>query len=194
VSTKKELIALAEDKAHFLAKKYNNSGLYNDLVQEGLLAALEALEQGVEDEKKVFGVMRRRMNDFYNFGQLPVYVPPSGTSRKGLSLFSGDEGSQGMKWPLLQALMASDGASPFEDTNLPSITDHVKEYEATDYLQHLMFILEEELTDREYDMVVSYYLHEVPQGVIAEKYGVHQQHVSRIVEGALEKVRYKLSE
>jgi len=60
-----------DNKAKYLASKYKNGQMYQDLKQEALVVGYALLEDGVTCEKKITGAMRTRLNDFYNFGQLP---------------------------------------------------------------------------------------------------------------------------
>jgi len=191
-TNKVALVNLITSKAQMLASKYKNQQLYQDLVSEATLVGLELMEQGVDDEKKIVGAMRRRLYDFMNFGQLPVYVPASGYSREGLLNMGGDESTPDIMWPLLQALMAAGGVHSLDDTNLPAISDHVKDYEDYEYLQHLMFIMEECLDSREFDMVVAVYLNGADQQEVADEYGITQQRVSKVMDLAFKKVRKAL--
>jgi RNA polymerase sigma factor (sigma-70 family) len=173
-----------------LAGRYGNKQMFNDLRQEALLKAYELMADGVTDEKKIIGSMRSRLRDFYNFEQLPVTLPASGHTRKArVSLMSG-KGSPDIEWPLLQALMAS---GEVLNDNLPAISNHVEEYEFNDYLQHLMFIMEEALDTREYEIIVCLYLNGDTQDAVATEMGITQQRVEKIKEVALMKVREAIS-
>ena len=104
-----------DNKAKYLASKYKNGQMYQDLKQEALVVGYALLEDGVTCEKKITGAMRTRLNDFYNFGQLPVYVPSSGHTRKARIALQRGDTSQHVEWPLLQALMASEGVDQLEE-------------------------------------------------------------------------------
>lgn len=193
--TKNDLINLHKfinNKAEYLSSKYKDRQAYQDLKQEALVVAYSLLEDGVTCEKKITGAMRTRLNDFYNFEQLPVYLPPSGHSRKArLALQRGDT-SQHVEWPLLQALMASEGVDQIEEGITNGHTNHVADYEYNEYLQHLMFVMEDCLTVREYDVVTSVYLHECTQKDVATQLGVTQQRVGEMLELGLSKIKTEL--
>jgi len=181
------------NKAEYLASKYKDRQAYQDLKQEALVVAYSLLEDGVTCEKKITGAMRTRLNDFYNFEQLPVYLPPSGHSRKArLALQRGDT-SQHVEWPLLQALMASEGVDQLEEGITNGHTNHVADYEYNEYLRHLMFVMEDCLTAREYEVVTSIYLHECTQKDVATQLGITQQRVGDILETGLTKVKEALN-
>ena len=194
--TNNDLTALHKfinNKAEYLASKYKDRQAYQDLKQEALVVAYSLLEDGVTCERKITGAMRTRLNDFYNFEQLPVYLPPSGHSRKArLALQRGDT-SQHVEWPLLQALMASEGVDQLEEGITNGHTNHVADYEYNEYLQHLMFVMEDCLTAREYEVVTSVYLHECTQKDVATQLGVTQQRVGEMLETALGKIKTTLS-
>ena len=188
----KELQEIVYTAAERLAGRYGNKQMFNDLRQEAILKGYELMANGITDEKKIIGAMRSRLRDFYNFEQLPVTVPASGqayTARK--KLMSG-EGSQDIEWPLLQALMASGGGDPLEDGTIPAVSNHVEEYEFNDYLQHLLFIMEEVLDTREYEIITAVYLNEVEQTEVADLLGISKQRVEQIRDTALTKVREAL--
>ena len=189
----KELQEIVYTAAERLAGRYGNKQMFNDLRQEAILKGYELMANGVTDEKKIIGAMRSRLRDFYNFEQLPVTVPASGHTRKArVSLMAG-KGSQDIEWPLLQALMASGGGDPLEDGTIPAVSNHVEEYEFNDYLQHLLFIMEEVLDTREYEIIMSLYLNGVGQQEVADELNISQQRVERIKDAALEKVRVAIS-
>ena len=180
-------------KAHTLARRYRNAQMYMDLKQEAILVGYEMLDQGITDEDKIGSAMRTKLHDFYNFGQMPVYVPPSGYSRKARADLLGGVGSQTLEWPLLCALLSSAGGEALEEGQIHGNKDHVAEYEQSDYLQHLMFLMEESLDNREYYVVTSIYLREEDQQIVADDLGITQQRVGQILETALEKIRVKLN-
>ena len=181
------------NKAEYLASKYKNGQMYQDLKQEALVVGYALLEDGVTCEKKITGAMRTRLNDFYNFEQLPVYVPPSGHTRKARIALQRGDTSQHVEWPLLQALMASEGVDQLEEGITNGRTNHVADYEFNDHLQHLMFLMEENLTTREYEVVTSVYLQEWTQQDVATQLGITQQRVGELLESGLTKVKEVLN-
>ena len=180
------------NKAEYLASKYKNGQMYQDLKQEALVVGYSLLEGGVTCEKKITGAMRTRLNDFYNFEQLPVYVPSSGHTRKARIALQRGDTSQHVEWPLLQALMASEGVDQLEEGVTNGHTNHVADYEYKEYLQHLLFLMEENLTTREYEVVTSVYLQEWTQQEVADQIGVTQQRVEQLLEAGLSKIKLKL--
>jgi len=194
--TKNNITVLHEfinNKAEYLASKYKNGQMYQDLKQEALVVGYSLLEGGETCEKKITGAMRTRLNDFYNFEQLPVYVPPSGHTRKARIALQRGDTSQHVEWPLLQALMASEGVDQLEEGITNGHTNHVADYEYNDYLQHLLFLMEENLTTREYEVVTSVYLQEWTQQEVATELGITQQRVEQLLEAGLSKIKLKLS-
>ena len=195
MTKKNNLTSLHEfinNKAEYLASKYKDRQAYQDLKQEALVVGYSLLAEGETCEKKITSAMRTRLNDFYNFEQLPVYVPPSGHTRKArIALHRGDT-SQHVEWPLLQALMASEGVDQLEEGITNGYTNHVAEYEFNDYLQHLLFLMEENLTAREYEVVTSVYLQEWTQQEVATELGISQQRVEQLLEAGLSKIKLKL--
>ena len=189
MSNTKEFIGI---KAHQLARRYNNPQLYEDLRQEALLVGYTLMSVGITDENKIGSAMRTKLHDFYNFGQMPVYVPASGYSRRARVALLGGKGSQSVEWPLLCALLASGGGDMLEESQINGRFDHVADYEYNEYLQHLMFIMEVYLDDREYFVITSVFLQEVDQQVVAEELGISQQRVGQVIDTALEKIRGKL--
>ena len=181
------------NKAEYLASRYKNGQMYQDLKQEALVVGYSLLEDGVTCEKKITGAMRTRLNDFYNFEQLPVYVPSSGHTRKARIALQRGDTSQHVEWPLLQALMASEGVDQLEEGITNGHTNHVADYEFNDHLQHLLFLMEENLTTREYEVVTSVYLQEWTQQDVATQLGITQQRVGELLESGLTKVKEVLN-
>jgi len=60
-------------------------------------------------------------------------------------------------------------------------------------LQHLMFLMEENLTTREYEVVTSVYLQEWTQQDVATQLGITQQRVGELLESGLTKVKEVLN-
>ncbi len=175
-------------KAEMLASRYMSSQDYHDLVQEGVLAGLDAIDKGVDDNKKIVGAMRRKMNDYKNYTNKTVPVPSSGTTRKALAAIHRGDTSQEVGGRLLQALTQSYGVS-LDDCNLVLQEDHVKDYESAEYQQHIMFLLEETLDTRTYDMVTSVYFDGVTQEDVAKAYGITQPRVNKVLEAGLLKIK-----
>jgi hypothetical protein len=193
MAEQQELETFIITKSKQLAKRYRNAQMYEDLQQEAILVGYEMLNQGITCKAKIAGYMRTKLHDFYNFGQMPVYLPASGYSRKARADLLSGVGSQTLEWPLLCALLSSKGGDTLEESQVYGSNDHVAEYEQSDYLQHLMFLMEEYLDNREYYVVTSVYLREEDQQVVADDLGITQQRVGQILETALEKIRVKLN-
>ena len=83
----KILMGLAEA----YASRYRDPQEHEDLMQEGLLAALEELHRG-KDMTLATGAMRKAMNDYKNVSLKPVTIPKSGAVRKLLSALSDPDG------------------------------------------------------------------------------------------------------
>lgn len=170
-----------------LAHKYRSSQDFNDLYQEGMLAALELEHKGITDPKKVKGAMRRAMNDYKNYKDRSVVIPSSGASRQAMASM----GTCSTATALQQALSSPYGVS-LEDCNLHSHQDTAKDYEEVEYLQKVLLVLEETLDSDTYDMVVSFYVNGEPQESIATRHGVHQQRVSKLLQTSVEKAKVLL--
>ena len=188
MSNLKDRAEFIQKKAEVLASRYMSGQDYDDLVQEGVLVGLELLDKGIEDDKKLVGAMRRRMNDFKNYENRSVPVPSTGGTRKAMASISRGDHSHTVEWPLLQALTQSYGVS-LEDCHLEATQDHTTDYEEDDYLQHIMFLLEETLDTRTYDMVTDVYIRGMTQEDVAKELGITQTRVSQILEFGLQKVK-----
>jgi len=188
MSNLKDRAEFIQKKAEVLASRYMSGQDYDDLVQEGVLVGLELLDKGIEDDKKLVGAMRRRMNDFKNYENRSVPVPSTGGTRKAMASISRGDHSHTVEWPLLQALTQSYGVS-LEDCHLEATQDHTTDYENEDYLQHIMFLLEETLDTRTYDMVTDVYIRGMTQEDVAKELGITQTRVSQILEFGLQKVK-----
>ena len=82
VLTEDEKVIKLHKMAKTLAFRYNSEAHYDDLVQEGLLIALETLKRKPKAKLPVlYGVMKKRMYDYLNFSTKAVYIPPSDTAR-----------------------------------------------------------------------------------------------------------------
>jgi len=188
MSNLKDRAEFIQKKAEVLASRYMSGQDYDDLVQEGVLVGLELLDKGIEDDKKLVGAMRRRMNDFKNYENRSVPVPSTGGTRKAMAAISRSDHSHTVEWPLLQALTQSYGVS-LEDCHLEATQDHTTDYEEDDYLQHIMFLLEETLDTRTYDMVTDVYIRGMTQEDVAKELGITQTRVSQILEFGLQKIK-----
>jgi len=193
MSNLKDRAEFIQKKAEVLASRYMSGQDYDDLVQEGVLVGLELLDKGIEDDKKLVGAMRRRMNDFKNYENRSVPVPSTGGTRKAMASISRGDHSHTVEWPLLQALTQSYGVS-LEDCHLEATQDHTTDYEEDDYLQHIMFLLEETLDTRTYDMVTDVYIRGMTQEDVAKELGITQTRVSQILEFGLQKLRQELGD
>jgi len=193
MSNLKDRAEFIQKKAEVLASRYMSGQDYDDLVQEGVLVGLELLDKGIEDDKKLVGAMRRRMNDFKNYENRSVPVPSTGGTRKAMAAISRSDHSHTVEWPLLQALTQSYGVS-LEDCHLEATQDHTTDYEEDDYLQHIMFLLEETLDTRTYDMVTDVYIRGMTQEDVAKELGITQTRVSQILEFGLQKLRQELGD
>ena len=188
MSDLKGRVEFIHKKAEILASRYMSGQDYHDLVQEGVLVGLELLDKGVEDDKKLVGAMRRRMNDYKNYENRSVPIPSTGGTRKAMAAISRGADSHTVEWPLLQALTQSYGVS-LEDCHLEATQDHAARYEGSDHLQHIMFLLEETLDSRTYDMVMSVYIHGMTQEEVANDLGITQPRVSKILEAGLLQIK-----
>ena len=184
----KDQLEFIQKKAEILASRYMSGQDYDDLIQEGVLVGLELLDKGVEDEKKLVGAMRRRMNDYKNYENRSVPIPSTGGTRKAMAAISRGADSNTVEWPLLQALTQSYGVS-LDDCHLEATQDHATNYEDSDYLQHIMFLLEETLDSRTYDMVMSVYIHGMTQEDVAKDLGITQPRVSKVLEAGLLQIK-----
>jgi len=89
--------------------------------------------------------------------------------------------------------MASEGVDQLEEGITNGHTNHVADYEFNDHLQHLLFLMEESLTTREYEVVTSVYLQEWTQQDVATQLGITQQRAGELLESGLTKVKEVLN-
>lgn len=62
-----------------LASRFKNGQEWEDLISEGFIAAMTALEEDPDlEEPVVYNTARRAMQNYYNFKLKPVYIPRSG--------------------------------------------------------------------------------------------------------------------
>jgi len=187
-----ELYEFIMAQAHKLAARYNNSQMYDDLKSEAVLVGLELLAVGETQEKVLLRNMRTRVNDYANLGQLPVYVPPSGPVRTARAALASGKGSEGIEWPLLQALLAAGGVSNLDDNLTASTEDTAEAYERKDELQHIWLLAEQVLEDRDYHIFSETYFKGETQEAIAKQLDITQQRVEQILERALTKLQEAL--
>jgi RNA polymerase sigma factor (sigma-70 family) len=191
MSNLKNRVDFIQSRAEALAARYKSAQDYHDLIQEGVLVGLELLEQGVDDDKKIIGAMRRRMNDYINYSNRTVAIPSSGASRAAMATIQRGNPSNCEDSPLMQALMNSYAVS-LEDCNLTTEDSHTQDYETQEFIQHVLLTMEECLDDKTYDVLSAVYLHGVTQEMVAQELGVTQQYVNQVLKFGLQKIKGEL--
>lgn len=194
-----ERVDFITSRAEALASRYKSGQDYQDLIQEGILVGLELLDSGVDDDGKLVGAMRRRMNDYHNYDNRTVAIPSSGASRAAMATI-GRSGavtiakgspSELQETPLMQALMNSYAVS-LEDCSLTTEDSHTQNFEDEEYLQHVLFVMEECLDSKTYDVIAAVYLHGETQETVAQELGVTQQYVNQVLKFGLQKIKGEL--
>lgn len=186
-----ERVDFITSRAEALASRYKSGQDYQDLIQEGILVGLELLHSGVDDDGKLIGAMRRRMNDYHNYDNRTVAIPSSGASRAAMATIGRSTPSELQETPLMQALMNSYAVS-LEDCSLTTEDSHTQNFEDEEYLQHVLFVMEECLDSKTYDVVAAVYLHGETQETVAQELGVTQQYVNQVLKFGLQKIKGEL--
>jgi len=187
-----------EEKIHqtaeMLAKRYKDRQEYEDLFQEGYLAAWESLCLG-QDYPTAIGHMRRAMNDYKNITLKPVTVPKSGAVYALLSSIKSSKGvtPQGhTELALYEALIGSvEGIQPATMGLASSTEDDLSEKDLHDYINNQLWRY---LTVKEGTTLHLMFFEEYTQKEVAKELGVSQQTVSLSLWAGLDKLNRSLQQ
>lgn len=179
--TTEELLKLTD----ILANRYRGYQHKDDLKQEAILAYYEAVEGGNTDISSLTTIMRKRMNAFANYKSSPVKVPVGGENYKYMRVLSSvefDELTPGGK-ALYQALHPETHTIDSYEDKLEAET-----MSALDKIQ-IRLAFEEQLSDREKEVLCSVIFDNEKPSVVGNRIGVTQQRVSQIHTQALLKLK-----
>lgn len=178
-----------------LARKYKNPQEYNDLVQEGVLACLEALEKDPEAyPARLYWDATTRIHYYANFNGLPVKIPKSGMAVK-LSRNrdkSDEELAENETWTdegirLLRAAVDSGSVA------LDKLEDHESSSEdlmlKAEFSQELNKRLSEKLTTDEQVMVFMLFEEGMTKEECGNFFGITRQAFTKREEKLLKKIR-----
>lgn len=173
-------------KAKGLASKYKDSQETDDLIQEGLLAGLEA-SVNTTDDGEIVNAMRRAMNDFYNISLKPVSLPKSGQVRDVLAKVSRETVEEphwtGTELSIFNALTGE--MTPLEG-NIPEDKEKLEQDLNTD---HIMTKAKGILSGREYKVIEGLFMLDKEYRTVAIELGVSKSTVSTDKLQALKKLK-----
>jgi RNA polymerase sigma factor (sigma-70 family) len=179
-----------------LARKYKNRQEYNDLVQEGFLACLEALEKNPEAyPARLYWDATTRIHYYANFNNLPVRVPKSGMSVKmsrnrGMSDEELKEGSEGWTDEGIRLLRV---ALDSESVELDKLDEHELSSESliikAEFSHELNKRLSENLTENEQIMVFMLFEEGMTKEECGDFFGISRQAFTKREEKLLDKIR-----
>jgi len=179
---------------NILAKRYKDSQEYEDLYQEGFLAAWEALENGA-DMPNAIGIMRRAMNDYKNITLKPVSIPKSGAVYSLLGAINSGSGvsPQGnTEVALYEALTGS------LDTIQPSTKGVVEGSEETyitkELHQYVVDCLWVYLEPQEAAVIHLMYVEDYTQYEVAQELDLPQGTVSKVSRKGMKKLKKALEQ
>ena len=170
------------DFCHKQAKKFRRPDLYEDLVQEGYLSALEKASSGVDNLGTLTWSASRAMMDFISLKQRPVSIPASEVTRKNAAAIRrGEEKpvtpntSQSTFDSLRMALEGGTEAATGDERAIEDPTEFVV------FMQQVDRIMKEKLSDTDYK-------------IFQMIFGVEQltiREVSEALEMTVRNVRYR---
>ena len=185
-----EIEKMCRNLSYKLASPYNRE----DLQQEGLLACYELLAQDkLTHPAELYRDAKRRMHNYTNLADLPVTLPVStdvrdillnGKANK-INRYS-DKNIENIK------LLLSEVHVEYEEGMIASDDDHVKDYEDTEYADHVTGLALSTLTRSEWHVIKLKYYEGMTQEDISEGLSMSQQAVSLHEKSALYKLKGKL--
>lgn len=180
-----ELITLAEG----MASRHRHSQMFDDLVQEAVLAGLECGEGA--DTDTISGKMKYAIYRYRNFSDSPTAIP---TSSKAHSMrkrmMGGNPTEEDLMSPLYLALLGH--TTDYEDQNLEAEGSHTKEYEYKDYIAKVKAVAKEVLTEDEHKVLSEVYYKGRTQAQVAKMVGCAGSTVNERKVNALYKLRKEL--
>lgn len=170
----------AYEMCRSLAKKYKNASLYEDMVHEGYVAILEALETDPDAPvAKLYRVANRRMHDYMNIDMLPVSVPITTASRsiaRGAEMDDTQSYSDKGIESLTEAIR---GTQVCYDDEFSSFTPDCSErYEEIDYQAYVAATLITKLSVEEFNLIKMRYYQDMTLWEVADILGVTAKTIS----------------
>lgn len=180
------------DHCQKLAHRYKSTQEYDDLVNEGYLAGMEAQSEGLPEDA-VRGKVRRAMSRYLTSLRTPVDVPYSGETHNIMAAIRREEDLSRYSQALVVALCASE--EPVQPNTLRSETTTEDDYIRYQIEENLKYILYFWLTHAESYLIHRLFFEEVTESVLADELGVTQQYVNLRKSEVLGKLRaYLLQE
>ena len=181
-----------EKMAKTVAFRYNNEAHYEDLVQEGIIRALELLSDNPEaEEKVVYQAMKRRMHDYLNFDIKGVSIPASDTARaiaRGHDNLENSSYSEAGKDALRAVLEAEWGA--YDDDKIAGEQKTGEELLLDkEMVEYLCRSIARKLSPDEAVVIQAIYLDDKTQTEVSEELGVSRRTVQKREESALRKIK-----
>lgn len=181
-----------EKMAKTVAFRYNNEAHYEDLVQEGIIRALELLSDNPETEEKVvYQAMKRRMHDYLNFDIKGVSIPASDTARaiaRGHDNLENSSYSEAGKEALRAVLEAEWGA--YDDDKVAGEQKTGEELLLDkELLEHICSSIVVGLNPEEARIIQLRYLEDMTQREVATEMNMTQQAIQQKEKVALSKVK-----
>lgn len=177
-----------------LARRYNNYQEYDDLVQEGVLACLEALDKDPKTyPARLYWSAITAMHYYANFNGLPLKVPKSELSVKMSRNpdMSDEELMENNDWTEESIKLLRSALNP-EMLELDKLDEHENSSEdlimKAEFSQELNRRLSENLTTDEQIMVFMLFQEEMTQVECGNFFGISQQAFSKREKKLLEKI------
>lgn len=169
-----------------LAHRYKSSQEYDDLVSEGYIAGMEALEEGLSEDA-VRGKVRTAMSRYMTGLKTPVDVPYSGEAHRARAAIRREEDLSKYSSALVDALCASE--EPVQPNTLRSDTTTEDDYIRHQIEESLKYVLYFWLTHAESYLIHRLFFEGSTERELADELGVTQQYVSLRKNETLKKLK-----
>lgn len=178
---------------HRLAVRYKSPNDYDDLVSEGTLEILEAMDKNSEiQEEECWGLARRRMHDYINLSKKAVHIPPTGISRTVAREVAGERSvasGTSLRESTLKALTVAlvNHTEDVYDIEV-STPDHAILYEKKEYEQYMLDRVLEALDFRDLMILKLRYWDDMTLEEAAEAMGKNKSTLDRWEQRMLKKL------
>ena len=169
-----------------LAHRYKSTQEYDDLVSEGYIAGMEALEEGLSEDS-IRGKVRRAMSKYITGMKTPVDIPFSGETHSIMAAIRREEDLSRYSQALVAALCASE--EPVQPNTLRSDTTTEEDYIKYQLEENLKYILYFWLTHAESYLIHRLFFEDASESALADELGVTQQYVNQRKNEILKKLR-----
>jgi DNA-directed RNA polymerase specialized sigma subunit len=169
-----------------LAHRYKSTQEYDDLVSEGYIAGMEALEEGLP-ENAIKSKVRRAMSKYITGLRTPVDVPFSGETHRVMAAIRREEDLSRYSQALVAALCASE--EPVQPNTLRSDTTTEEEYIKHQIEENLKYVLYFWLSHAESYLIHRLFFEDASESALADELGVTQQYVNLRKNEVLGKLR-----